>query len=151
MRLIYKLNLVILVCTTFDDRPNRKDMSYKIFLVTIRIYSFLVLLLDLSSQPESLLNNIFSSELSSSIFLILVYALVVSFFVTIEFLFQQIFCFRIVSNFLDIFEQVMNILGLGQLLENSFLVSLKHLLLIFYHLPILIVVITQNIVYFLYC
>ena len=45
----------------------------------------------------------------------------------------------------------MDILGLSELLENPFLISLEHFLLVLYHLSVLVVVVTQNVVDLLYC
>lgn len=151
MRLVDKLNLIIFICTTLYYGPNCKYISYEILLVTVRIYSFLVLLSDLSCQPYSLLYDIFSGKLCPSVLLILVNAFVVCFFVSMKFLLKEVFCFRIISNFFDIFKQIMNVLSLSKFLEDPFLICLKYLLFILYHLAILIVVIAQNIINLLNC
>ena len=124
-------------------------MSYKILFIAIRINSFFILLLDLTCQSKGLLNNILSGQLSSTILLIFMNAFIISFFVSIELLLQKIFSFRIISDLLDIFEQIMNVLSLGKLFEDTFLICFKNFLLIFNHLSILIIMITKNIVNFL--
>lgn len=149
MRLIDKLNLVVFIGTTLDNGPNGENIRNEVLLIAIGVGSFLVLLFDLGCESESLFNNVFTGKFSATVFLVLVNALIVGFLVSIVFLFKKIFCFWIVGDFLDVLEQVMYVLGLGQFLENSFLIRFKDLLLVLYHLTVLVVMVAEDIVNFL--
>jgi len=141
MRLINKLNLIVFIGATFDYWPDSENMGHKVFFIAVGVYSFFVLLPDFTCQTKSLLNNVFSSKFSSSILLVLVYALIVSFLISTGFLLQKIFCFWVISYLFNVFKQVMYILGLSEFFENSFLVGLKHFLLVLDHLSVLVVMI----------
>lgn len=52
----------------------------------------------------------------------------------------------VVGYFLDVLEQVVDVLGLGKFLEDAFLVGLEDLFLVLHHLPVLVVVVAENVV-----
>ena len=149
MQLINEFNLIVFVGTTLDNGPNSENIRNEVLLIAIGISSFLILLPNLGCEFESLFNNVFTGKLSATVFLVLVDALIVGFLVSVVFLFKKIFGSWIVGDFLDVFKQVMYVLGLGQFLENSFLIRFKDLLLILYHLSVLVVMVAQDIIDFL--
>ena len=151
MGLINKLDLIVFVGTALDNGPDCKNMRDQILFIAIRVDTLLVLLLDFSSQLECLLNDIFPRKLSPTILLILVNTLVISLFISIVPFFQQVFSLGIVRNLLNVLEQIVDILGLSEFLENSLLISLEHFLFVLYHLSVLVVVVAQNVVDLLYC
>jgi hypothetical protein len=94
-----------------------------------------------------LLNDILSCQFSATIFFVLVNAFVVSFFVSGVLLLERIFRFGVFCNFFNVFKEIVNVLCLSQLLKDTLLVGLKHLLLIFDHLAVLVVVVAENVIY----
>lgn len=73
-------------------------------------------------------------------------AVIVGLVVPGELLFECIPGLGVVCDFLYVLEEVVDVLGLGELLEDAFLVSLEYFLLVLDHLPVLVVVVAEDVV-----